>query len=64
MSSYIAVETELIDSGSTMKAQPPVVSGKAPLSETITGVPQAIASKGGIPNPSYKEGKTNRSANV
>ena len=40
----------------------PITSGIEERSDEITGTPHAIASKGGIPNPSYKEGYTKTSA--
>ena len=36
----------------------PTTSGIEEVLETITGVPQAIASNGGKPKPSYKLGKS------
>jgi len=43
-------------SGSTNKAASPRTSGRAARPEATTGVPQAIASIGGRPNPSSNEG--------
>ena len=40
----------------------PTTSGREEVFEAMTGVPQAIASSGGRPKPSYKEGKTKSSA--
>ena len=42
--------------GSTYKAASPPTSGILDTFEVITGTPQLIASKIGIPNPSYKLG--------
>ena len=42
-----------------MIAASPTTSGKLDRSLVITGVPQAIASRGGSPNPSMKLGQTN-----
>ena len=38
--------------GSTSSAAPSAYSGIAPVRVAITGAPQAIASSGGMPNPS------------
>ena len=46
-------------SASTYNAASPQTSGRLVLSETTTGVPLAIASNGGNPNPSAKDGKQN-----
>ena len=43
-------------SGSTFKAASPTTSGSEDTLEHITGQPQAMASRGGRPNPSYSEG--------
>src|SRR5215218_8856752 len=48
--------------GLNMKAAPPTTSGSEVAPEHKTGVPQAIASKGGSPNPSNREGYTNANA--
>lgn len=40
----------------------PATSGTALAFEATTGHPQAIASSGGSPNPSYSEGKARHSA--
>jgi hypothetical protein len=48
----IALEICSTDRGSTTKAAPPAISGMAVTFEVTTGVPQAIASKIGMPNPS------------
>lgn len=50
----IAVSDTLF--GLTNNPQLPTTSGSDDRLETITGVPQAIASRGGNPNPSKKEG--------
>jgi hypothetical protein len=42
--------------GFTNTAQPPVTSGNDVVLDVIAAVPQAIASSGGNPNPSYKDG--------
>ena len=48
--------------GSKYKAASPQTSGKDATFDTTTGQPQAMASNGGIPNPSYNEGKIKHSA--
>src|SRR4029079_16213051 len=42
--------------GSTSTAAPPATSSVAPPRLVTTGVPHAIASSTGIPNPSYSDG--------
>jgi len=49
-------------SGFTTMAASPMTSGSELTFEQTTGVPQAMASKGGKPNPSYSDGKTNADA--
>ena len=46
------------DCGSTGRAASPHTSGSDAAVEAITGQPQRMASSGGMPNPSWKEGKT------
>ena len=48
--------------GSTRRPASWTVSGSAQTLDVNTGVPQAIASKGGRPKPSYNEGKSKASA--
>ena len=48
--------------GSTSSAASPAVSGSAETFDVRTGVPQAIASRTGSPNPSYSDGYTSASA--
>src|SRR6266540_6212352 len=43
-------------------AASPTTSGSEEVSATTVGVPQAIASRGGSPNPSYSDGKAKTSA--
>jgi hypothetical protein len=59
--SIISVRASTSRAG-TKQATPPAISGKAVVSEQITGVPQAMASSTGRPKPSANEGKTNTSA--
>ena len=49
-------------SGFTITAASPTTSGREVLSEQTTGVPQAMASRGGKPKPSYSEGNTKATA--
>jgi hypothetical protein len=44
--------------GSTSTAASPTTSGSEDTFEVTTGVPLAMASSGGRPNPSYSDGKT------
>jgi hypothetical protein len=46
-------------SGSTSSAASPATSGREETFEVTTGVPLAMASSGGSPNPSYRDGNTN-----
>ena len=48
--------------GSTSRAPSPTTSGSDEMREVTTGVPQAMASSGGRPKPSYSEGKANTAA--
>src|SRR5258708_3320194 len=50
--------------GSTRSAASPRTSGKQEAFEATTGVPDAIASSGGKPKPSYSEGYTQTSADA
>ena len=50
--------------GLTRTAPSPTTSGSEETLDTTTGVPLAMASSGGRPNPSYSEGKTNTSASL
>ena len=43
-------------------AASPTTSGSELTFEVTTGVPEAMASSGGSPKPSYSEGKTNAAA--
>ena len=49
-------------SGSTSTAAPPATSSVAPPRLVTTGAPDAIASRTGMPKPSYSEGKTSARA--
>jgi hypothetical protein len=51
-------------SGFTIIAQSPTTSGSELTLVVTTGVPVAIASSGGNPKPSYKEGNTKAAAAV
>src|SRR3989344_9600399 len=59
ISSLIACSIWSSDSGSTIIPASPAASGKEETFDTITGVPQAIASTTGIPNPSQSDGRIN-----
>jgi len=48
--------------GSTSSAPSPTTSGSDEMREVTTGVPQAMASSGGRPKPSYNEGKAKTEA--
>src|SRR3972149_835352 len=48
--------------GSTYRAASPATSGRGPVRAVRTGVPHAIASSTGRPNPSQREGKGKRAA--
>ena len=48
--------------GSKRHAASPTISGSAVVFEHATGQPQAIASSGGSPKPSYSEGNTSAEA--
>ncbi len=48
--------------GSTSTAASPATSGSDDTFDVTTGVPLAIASSGGSPNPSYSDGNTNTPA--
>src|SRR5215213_8758322 len=49
-------------SGGQSRPPSPTTSGTAVVDEATTGEPQAIASNGGQPNPSYTEGKQKTAA--
>ena len=48
-------------SGSAVRAASPTTSPSEPAREQTTGVPEAMASSGGHPKPSYSDGKSRRS---
>ncbi len=48
----MAEDNAVVSSGSTIKPASPITSGSDEVLLVTTGVPQAIASKGGRPNPS------------
>ena len=58
----IAAAIEIASPSGTTHAAPPLTSRSDELSKTTAGVPQAIASSGGNPKPSYADVKTNTSA--
>ena len=51
-----------VSNGSIKSAASPATSGRELVLLQMTGVPQAIASRIGKPNPSYSEGKTKAAA--
>src|SRR3989344_3189235 len=48
--------------GSKRRAASPTASGREAALEEMTGVPEAMASRGGRPNPSERDGNTQRRA--
>ena len=63
-SRLIAAAIAAVSPSRTTSAAPPLTSAIDELSKTTAGVPQAIASSGGRPKPSYADVKTNASAPV
>src|SRR5699024_8219275 len=62
--SSIVLANSISSLGLNINAASPTTSGNEDELEHITGVPQAIDSKTGIPKPSYKDGNINKSAKL
>src|SRR5688500_8082868 len=63
MNRIAAVQAAVVPGG-TMLPAILTTSGKDDVSEVMTGVPHAIAARGGSPKPSYMDGKTNTLATL